>query len=70
VSDSKLIDLAVDIRHETALAYLVHDGHRDVWLPKSQCEVSEERGAAIVTLPEWLAKAKELIYVASIRLAM
>ena len=36
MSKSDLIDLAVEIRHETALAYLVHDGHRDVWLPKSQ----------------------------------
>jgi len=65
---SNLIDLAVEIRHETANAWLVHDGHRDVWLPKSQCEVeyhnadgSEAPGTAIVTLPEWLAKAKELI---------
>lgn len=58
---SDLVDLAVEIRHETALAYLVYDGHRDVWLPKSQCEVSEERGAAIVTLPEWLAQKTGLI---------
>lgn len=61
MSRSDLIDLAVEIRHETAYAWLVHDGHRDVWLPKSQCELTEERGSSIVTLPEWLAKAKELI---------
>jgi len=61
VSKSDLIDLAVEIRHETANAFLVHDGHRDVWLPKSQCEVTETHGPSIVTLPEWLAKAKELI---------
>lgn len=65
---SDLIDLAVEIRHETALAYLVHDGHRDVWLPKSQCEVEETTasGAAssrsrVVTLPEWLAQKTGLI---------
>lgn len=59
---SDLIDLAVEIRHETARAYLVHDGHRDVWLPKSMCEVHHEPGKpAIVTLPTWLAKDKELI---------
>jgi hypothetical protein len=40
--DHKIIDLAVEIRHETALAWMVHDGHRDVWLPKSLVEVSEE----------------------------
>ena len=61
MSDSKLIDLAVEIRHETANAFLVHDGHRDVWLPKSQCEVTETRGPSIVTMPYWLAKEKGLI---------
>lgn len=59
---SDLIDLAVEVRHETVRAYLVHDGKRDVWLPKSQCEVHYEHNkGAIVTLPEWLAKDKELI---------
>lgn len=61
MNKSNLIDLAVEIRHETANAWLVHDGHRDVWVPKSQCEVTETRGPSIITLPEWLAKAKELI---------
>lgn len=63
---SDLIDLAVEIRHTTAKAYLVHDGHRDVWLPKSMVEVEwakgeGDRGSAIVTLPEWLAQKTELI---------
>ncbi len=72
---SDLIDLAVEIRHETALAWLVHDGHRDVWIPKSQCEVewdpptpdgfgetsAARRGTATITLPEWLAQKTELI---------
>jgi hypothetical protein len=68
MSKSDLIDLAVEIRHETANAFLVHDGHRDVWVPKSQCEVhyvnhalSDNPGGATITMPEWLAKAKELI---------
>jgi hypothetical protein len=61
MSKSDLIDLAVEIRHETALAYLVHDGHRDVWIPKSQCEVCTEGKATTITLPEWLAKKTELI---------
>ena len=58
MSDSKLIDLAVEIRHETANAFLVHDGHRDVWLPKSQTERNSD---GTFTLPEWLAKEKGLI---------
>jgi hypothetical protein len=67
MTDAKLIDLAVEIRHETANAWLVHDGHRDVWVPKSQCEVVYEHydgdkgSEVIITLPEWLAKVKELI---------
>lgn len=56
--DPKLIDLALELRHETALAYLVHDGHRDVWLPKSMVEYD---GETIFTMPEWLAQKKELI---------
>ena len=59
--DHKIIDLAVEIRHESALAFLVHDCHRDVWLPKSLVEVSVERGHCIVTLPEWLARREGLI---------
>jgi hypothetical protein len=61
MSKSDLIDLAVEIRHETARAFLVHDGHRDVWIPKSQCEVTETSGPSVITLPEWLAKDKGLI---------
>jgi hypothetical protein len=65
VSKSDLIDLAVEIRCESpsGKAWLVHDGHRDVWIPKSQCEVehSANGGMVVLTLPEWLAKDKELI---------
>ena len=61
MSDSKLIDLALELRHETARAYLVHDGHQDVWLPKSQVEYYKERTTAIVTMPYWLAREKGLI---------
>ena len=59
--DPKLVDLAVEVRHDTPHAWLIHDGHRDVWCPKSQCEVTETRGPSIITMPEWLAKEKELI---------
>lgn len=59
--DSKLIDIACEIRHETDKAVLIADGDREVWLPLSQCEVYRERTGSIVTLPEWLAKEKGLI---------
>lgn len=59
--DPKLIDLALEYRYETARAYLVNDGHQDIWLPKSQVEMHEEGKAHIFTMPEWLASTKGLI---------
>lgn len=47
------------IKHETDLAYLFHDGQISVWLPKSQCEWDEDDKA--MSIPEWLAYEKELI---------
>lgn len=60
----RLTDIAVILKHETAKAWLVNDGTRDVWIAKSQAEliVDDVKGAShILTLPEWLAKEKELI---------
>lgn len=58
----RLTDIACILKHETKAAWLVNDGDKDVWLPKSQCELEPGKGTdCIVTLPEWLAKEKELI---------
>jgi hypothetical protein len=40
-------------------AKAVFDGARTVWLPKSQCEWDSD--TSTMTMPEWLAKEKELI---------
>lgn len=59
---SDLIDLSVLFVRETEKAWCVDaGGKKDVWLPKSQCQL--ERGVRVdtLTLPEWLAKEKELI---------
>ena len=60
---SDLIDVEVALKRETTAAILVNDGDRDVWLPKSQIEYEETKTKGIwtVTLPEWLAQAKDLI---------
>lgn len=58
MTDSRLIDIAAEVRHETDRAYRVWDGTRSVWLPKSQVEVN---GDGTITMPEWLAREKELI---------
>ncbi len=55
----ELADIAGEIRGETDLAYRFYDGIRTVWLPKSQCEWDED--TQVMTMPEWLAKEKELI---------
>lgn len=54
----KLVDLELQLKMETDKAYLVNDGDKDVWLPKSQVEHSENK---VFTMPEWLAIEKELV---------
>ena len=56
--DSKLVDVAAELRHETKAAFLLFDGDRRVWVPKSMVE---NNGDGTFTLPEWLAIEKDLI---------
>lgn len=62
---SDLLDISVQLHHETDKAILVSDdGDRDkaVWLPKSQVELEHTSDRIVtVTLPEWLAHDKGLI---------
>ncbi|SDQ98658.1 hypothetical protein SAMN05519103_00314 [Rhizobiales bacterium GAS113] len=62
---SDLIDVTVQLHHETEKAILVSDDgdrHKAVWLPHSQIEVErKERGVIIVTMPECLAIDKGLV---------
>ncbi len=62
---SNVIDISVQVLHETSAAVLVTDSipEKGVWLPKSQIEIemSEVEGIHTVTLPEWLALDKGLI---------
>jgi hypothetical protein len=55
--DAKLCDVAVELRHETHGAFLIFDGARTVWVPKSQVEYAD----GVCTMPEWLAKEKGLL---------
>lgn len=57
-----LVDIICKLKHETDAAWLIDDGDRDVWLPKSQCELELSKNmVCTITLPEWLAIEKELI---------
>lgn len=55
---SDLVDIAGELRHDTPLGFLIFDGDRQVWLPKS---LVENNGDGTFTMPEWLAKEKGLI---------
>jgi len=54
----ELFDLAAELRYETDNAYLVFDGTKEAWLPKS---VTENNNDGTFTIPEWLALKKGLI---------
>jgi len=57
---TKLVDIEAELRHETPGdngAYLLFDGTKEVWVPKSLVE--HDHG--IFAMPEWLAKDKGLI---------
>lgn len=56
---NELVDISGEIQFETEKAYRFFDGDKTVWLPKSQCEW--DPSDKTMTMPEWLAKEKELI---------
>lgn len=57
---SDLFEVHVEIKRETGRAILVDAGLEDeIWLPKSQIEIDDEKGT--VSIPEWLAKEKGLL---------
>lgn len=67
---SNLVTVAVELKHETEEgnsekgAYLIFDGEKEVWIPKSQCELTAVEGKGTLfdlELSEWLAKDKGLI---------
>jgi hypothetical protein len=66
VTKSDLLDITVQLHHETDRAILVSDDggpDKAVWLAKSQIEFTPVRGQSgviEVTLPEWLATERGL----------
>jgi hypothetical protein len=65
-SRTEQVEVSCIIIHETEKAWLVETGDLDqdnnplrVWLPKSQCEESEDGGAMLV--PRWLAEEKGIV---------
>ncbi len=63
---SDLIDVSMQLHHETPKAILVSDDgdkSKAVWLPLSQIEFEHKgsSGIVVVTMPEWLATEKGLV---------
>ena len=58
-----MIEITLEVHHETDEAYLVSDGGEREWIPKSQVKVFAEIGENLieVEMPEWLAKEKGFI---------
>lgn len=63
--DTQYVEVFFDeILHETEPgeknvgAYLLLIEDEKVWLPKSQCEISED---GIIVVPEWMAIEEELV---------
>lgn len=58
VQRSNLTDIAAKVVRETEKAWLIDDGAKQVWIPKSQAEKNPDN---TFTLPEWMALEKGLI---------
>ena len=58
----ELYDISVELIHETTKAWLISDGKAEVWIPKSQAELSRENdGTYTLTAPDWFLQSKDLI---------
>ncbi len=58
------VEIACELRHETEKAFLIHDGTKEIWLPKSMVEFELDKPGATsgtATMPEWFAQEKGLI---------
>lgn len=65
MKETKYVEIAADLLHETEMAYLISDdGERKIWIPKSQLEddpQDEGGGIYIFSIAEWLADREGLI---------
>lgn len=56
--ESKLTDIAGELRGETDRAYRIYDGKTTEWVPKRLVEMNDD---GTFTMPEWLAQEKGFI---------
>ena len=53
-----LFDMAAQVRAETDKAWLLFDGTKEEWVPKSQVEDNRD---GTFTMPQWLAEKKGFV---------
>ena len=58
MKDPEVIDITAELIHETEKAFLIDDGAKREWVPKSQVEYD---GGITFTMPTWLDKDKGFI---------
>ena len=52
------VEIFAEVTTETDLAWLINDGHVEVWIPKSRCTYNNKD---MFIVPEWLAIDKGLV---------
>jgi len=64
---AEMVEISCELIHETARAFRIFDGSKDIWVPKSQCAWDPERGqpetgkAGTLLIARWFAKKEGLI---------
>lgn len=53
-----IIEIAAQLKHETEKGYLLFDGDKEEWVPKSQVKKNDD---GTFSMPEWLAMDKGFI---------
>jgi hypothetical protein len=56
--NDKLVDVEAKLVGESARAFKINDGKREVWVPKSEAQDNED---GTFTMPYWLAHREGLI---------
>jgi hypothetical protein len=66
MTEPETIELQCEIRARSELAIMIHDGHKTVWIPRSEIVAMNVQDAtagharATLTIPGWLAREKAI----------
>ncbi len=65
-ADNETIEMQCEIRARSDMAIMIHDGHKTVWIPRSEIismtvqEATAGHPRATLTIPAWLAREKAI----------